>query len=63
MSILIDQLIKQDFSSTSQAKDLNWYIAKPISLYSMKTMIYRIKNALRVIKGKSFAVHYKDDES
>ncbi len=63
MSILLDKLLKEaDTSITTQAKDLKWYIAKPLTFYSLKTKIQRFKDGLRVMNGKSFAVHYKEDE-
>ena len=63
MSILIDKLLKEtDQSTMIQANDSKWYIAKPTPFYSIKTKIKRIKDALRVLKGKSFAVHYKENE-
>lgn len=63
MSRLIDKLVKEtDNGITSQAKDLKWYLAKPLPFYSLKTKLKRIKDGLRVMNGKSFAVHYKDDE-
>ena len=64
MSILLDKLLKEADTSTTtaQAKDLKWYIAKPLPFYSLKTKIQRIKDGLRVMNGKSFAVHYKEDE-
>jgi len=63
MSILIDKLLKEaDTSTTTQAKDLKWYIAKPLPFYLLKTKLQRIKDGLRVMNGKSFAVHYKEDE-
>jgi hypothetical protein len=63
MSILLDNLLKEtDVSVTTQAKDLKWYLAKPLSFYSLKTKLKRIKDGLRVMNGKSFAVHYKEDE-
>lgn len=63
MSILLDKLLKEaDTSNTAQAKDLKWYIAKPLPFYSLKMKIQRIKDGLRVVNGKSFAVHYKEDE-
>lgn len=63
MSILIDKLLKEtDNSVTSQAKDLKWYIAKPISFKSLRTTLKRISDGFRVMNGKSFAVHYKQDE-
>jgi hypothetical protein len=63
MSILLDKLFKEaDTSNLAQAKDLKWYIAKPLPFYSLKTKLQRIKDGLRVMNGKSFAVHYKEDE-
>jgi hypothetical protein len=63
MSILLDKLLKEaDTSNTAQAKDLKWYIAKPLPFNSLKTTIKRLKDGLRVMNGKSFAVHYKEDE-
>ncbi len=63
MSILLDKLLKEaDTSNTAQAKDLKWYIAKPLPFYSLKAKLQRIKDGLRVMNGKSFAVHYKEDE-
>jgi hypothetical protein len=63
MSILLDKLLKEaDVSTTAQEKNLKWYIAKPLPFYSLKTKLKRIKDGLRVVSGKSFAVHYKEDE-
>ena len=63
MSILLDKLLKKtDVSNIAQAKNLKWYIAKPLPLHSIKTKIQRFKDGLRVMNGKSFAVHYKEDE-
>ena len=64
MSILLDKLLKEmDTSNMAQSNDLKWYIAKPIPFYSLKTKIQRIKDGFRVMIGKSFAVHYKEDEN
>jgi hypothetical protein len=63
MSILIDKLIKDnDGSIMTSCDDNKWYIAKPVSFYSLKTKINRFKDAFKVISGKAFAVHYKQDE-
>ena len=63
MSILLDELLKEaDASTTSQGKYVKWYIAKPLPFYSLKTRFQRIKDGFRVMNGKSFAVHYKEDE-
>jgi hypothetical protein len=63
MSVLLDKLLKEvDTSNTAQAKDLKWYIAKPLPFHTLKTKIQRFKDGLMVMNGKSFAVHYKEDE-
>lgn len=63
MSILLDKLLKEaDTSTTVQTKDLKWYIAKPLTFYSIKSFFNRLKDSIRVLLGKSFAVHYKQDE-
>ena len=63
MSILIDKLLKEaNTNVTAQAKDLKWYLAKPIPFKSLKTTLKRIVDGFRVLNGKSFAVHYKEDE-
>ena len=63
MSILIDKLLKEvNTSTTEQAKDLRWYIAKPIPFKSITELYKRVKDGIRVVRGKSFAVHYKRDE-
>lgn len=61
MSILIDDLLDENNDLTICEIDLKWYIAKPIPFYSLKTKLQRIKDGLRVMFGKSFAVHYKED--
>jgi hypothetical protein len=60
MSKLIDNFLKEEQDNTLTQIDLKWYIAKPISFFSINTFLKRIKDAIRVIKGKSFAVHYKE---
>lgn len=63
MSILIDDLLKRASTNTmEQAKDSMWYIAKPMPYCSFKGKIRLIKDGLRVMMGKSFAVHFKEDE-
>jgi hypothetical protein len=61
MSTLIDKLV-EDYTKehTGAYKKINdiWYIAKPINVFSFK----RIKDALRVLTGKSQAYHYMEDE-
>ena len=59
MSFLIDELIKLEHSKTN-IKD-KWYIAKPLGGMT-PGFIDRVKNAIWVLVGKSFAVHFKEDE-
>lgn len=58
MSILIDNLMI-NFSTTNQEINGQWYIAKPWGLQSFK---HRLKDAYRVLIGKSYAYHFKEDE-
>jgi hypothetical protein len=58
MSILIDALIQREKDTQQQAKDGKWYCAKGISYFSLS----RIKDAIRILTGKSRAYHYKEDE-
>jgi hypothetical protein len=60
MSILLDELLKEERIMTYI--EPRWYMAKPIPYYSIKTLLNRVRDAIRVIRGKSFAVHYKEDE-
>ena len=62
MSILIDELLKEECNPTLTQINSKFYVAKPIPFYSIFTFINRIVDGLRVIRGKSFAVHYKEDE-
>ena len=64
MSILIDDFIKdREEGKVTTLHKGNWYIAKPLSGGgSIRRFFKRCKDALRIITGKSFAVHYKEDE-
>jgi len=63
MSILIDKLLRIENTFASYMRvDSIFYMAKPIPFYSYKTTLNRIKDGFRVMTGKSFAVHYKEDE-
>ena len=62
MSILIDSL-KNMFDETHCVKDNRTgreihVVAKPIPYFSL---VHRIKDAFRVLTGKSIAVHYYTD--
>lgn len=61
MSILIDKFIEISKNRAVEI-DKKWYIAKPISYFSYIELPGKIKDAYRVLVGKSIAVHYKEDE-
>jgi hypothetical protein len=63
MSKLLEQvLIESKNCSWTKAADTKWYIAKPVPFYGIPTKWQCIKDGFRVMRGKSFAVHYKEDE-
>ena len=64
MSILIDSLVKSEKENQcySDVKG-DWFISKPLN----HTLTYyllsrRVADAFRILRAKSFAVHYKEDE-
>jgi len=61
MSVLIDKLISR--SDTQCEMDGKWYIAKGYSYWTFQLQWRRLKDALRILTGKSFACHYKIDEA
>ena len=65
-SILIDELIKSDHCQVGitdeKTKKEKWYIAKPLKSGSILSKLMRVYSAWLVLTGKSFAVHYKEDE-
>ena len=67
MSILIDKFIEQNAHNRTHVEiDGRWYIAKGLHLRGMYPDIHglynRLIDAIRVLRGKSFAIHYKEDE-
>lgn len=65
MSILIDDLVRvYSPSGTPGYRRVKnkMYIAKDIDFYELSTILYRIKDAWRVLIGKSRAYHYWEDE-
>ncbi len=62
MSILIDKLVADD-SLLKRAKALyvgdGWFIAKPLEIFSIRG---RLKDAWRVLVGRSRTYHYRRDE-
>lgn len=68
MSILIDELLDSKIERNNHVEiDGYWYILKGMELRGLAPDLKRFKNrfkdAVRVFKGKSFAVHYKEDDS
>lgn len=65
MSILIDELVgvysPAGTPGYRRVKD-KMYIAKDCDFYGLTTIIHRIKDAYRVLIGKSRAYHYWEDE-
>lgn len=60
MSIRIDDIDNElDLSKKYQDKDGKWYIKKPSIVPDFGC---RMKDAIRVLRNTSFAVHYKEDE-
>ena len=58
MSMLID-CVSDENQACIKGK---WYIAKPLSYPSILSLLSRLRDAIRIITGKSIAVHYKEDE-
>ena len=63
MSILIDELIKNRMHRSHHEEiGGSWYIAKPLNV-KYKSLKQRFKDALSVLYGNAFAVHYFEDEA
>lgn len=64
MSILIDDLVKvySHGNCTYRRSGNKKYIAKTLEFYGFHTIKNRIKDAIRILLGKSKAYHYKEDE-
>ena len=60
MSKLIDLIV--DIDNPKTQIEGKWYFAKPLSFYGWFTIIGKIKDCIRILKGKSFAFHYKEQE-
>ena len=63
MSILIDELVNLYKPGNCTYRRVNGtkYIAKEIITVNLSTIIYRLKDAFRVLIGKSRAYHYYED--
>mgnify|MGYP001574774832 CR=1 FL=1 len=65
MSIVIDVLrveIRQN-TGTSVQIGKGWWLAKPVIASWEDTWVKRLKDAWRVLRGKSYAYHYAQDDS
>jgi hypothetical protein len=63
MSVLIDVLIDNSHRLQTQTEiGGRWYISKPLPFYGLWAVWQRVKDAMRVLRGQSIAVHYKEDE-
>ena len=63
MSTLIDIVVERYRDDIPVTKiDQRWYIAKPLPMFTIREKVSKLKDALRVLIGTSFAVHYKEDE-
>ena len=63
MSVLIDELIAINKNRNKDKINGKRYIAKPIELDDcLAKVICRIKNAYRVLIGKSYTYHYAEDD-
>lgn len=61
MSILVDQLLNET-QRCHEMVDNRWYFAKPMPHWTVQFFFCSLRDAWRVFRGKSFAVHYKADE-
>ena len=61
MSRLIDEIIFTESGSQCEI-DGRWYIAKGYPYWTFQLQWRRVKDAFRVLIGKSRAYHYKADE-
>jgi hypothetical protein len=64
MSDLIDALLKNTTltNTATQGRDGRWYIAQPIPAPWNWEWRQRVRDAWRVLTGRSQAWHYKDQE-
>ena len=61
MSKLIDDFYNDLIESPTTQFINGWYIAKPVQFYGFWTYKQKLKDAIRILRGKSIAVHYKVD--
>ncbi len=58
MSKLIDTFLKESHNAYSGN---DGYMLKPLPMYTIQEKLKRIKDAIRILRRKSFAIHYKVD--
>lgn len=65
MSILLDVLVecKTREEQDQVGIDGKWYIAKPYNIRQRNNIFKRLKNAVRVLLGKSYTYHYAQDST
>lgn len=62
MSVLLDKLVFECTSNSAYRRvGDKMFLAKPCDFYGFATFINRIKDAFRVLVGKSKAYHYWED--
>lgn len=65
MSRLYDSVVhKSNIDLNTQANiGEKWYIAKPIRLFGWIGFKRRFRDALKVLRGRAFAVHHAEDST
>ena len=61
-SILLDDLLSRGLDTTTTEINGKWYCSKPLVMGGWLKWRRRFSVAWKVFKGKSFAVHFKQDE-
>jgi len=61
--ILLDEFVKSidDISCNQTLINENWYIAKPIQLYSLSQFVTKIKLAILVLTNQAIVIQYAED--
>lgn len=61
MNKLLDSELKMRFRATCEIGGL-WYASKPLEYFTFPLLWSRMKDCWRILRGRSFAVHYKVDD-
>lgn len=65
MSRLYDSLVHESNIDLQSQVNLEgstrWYISKPVPFCGWKTFWRRLRDAIKVLRGKAFAVHHAQD--